>query len=56
MDAMDYLREKRCPHCKHAGQPACPYKVEPKVGGGWKCRGYRSRHWDERMDFGRARA
>lgn len=39
--AMEWLRENRCPWCRHRNQPACVYEIRKKMGGGWKCTGYR---------------
>ena len=39
--AMQWLRENRCPWCRHRRQPACVYQVTKKMGGGYRCRGYR---------------
>lgn len=45
----DWLKANKCPHCKRRSQSACPYKVREMVGGGYRCGGYESRYWDERI-------
>ena len=54
-DAKTWLRENRCPHCVNRDKRKCagrwagePYTVK-RSHEGWRCCGYRSRHWDERM-------
>ena len=47
-EARAWLKRERCPHCVHRDQVACLYTVKLTMDG-WKCCGYRSRHWDERM-------
>lgn len=48
--AVDAIMRERCPHCtRRGGNPAtCDKEPAPIAGGGWKCHGYRSRHWDEK--------
>ena len=49
-DSTAWLKAHRCPTCKNKKQPACVYKVREKIGGGFKCSGYRcdvERMWRE---------
>ena len=46
----EWLKANRCPHCAKRSQPACPYEVREKLGGGYRCHGYESRYWDERIE------
>ena len=47
-NATKWLKANKCPHCTKRKQAACPYVVNTKAGGGYVCKGYRSRYWDER--------
>ena len=49
-EADEYLRKEKCPDCIRRDQPACPYEKQPKIGGGWRCRGFKSRWANERLD------
>ena len=51
-EAVEYILQERCPHCKHRpGDPtSCKKKIKRTVDN-WKCCGYSSRHWDEKLEF-----
>ena len=45
-EACEWLKINRCPHCVHLGHCKGYMVTENQLI--WHCRGYRSRHWDER--------
>lgn len=47
-EGRSWLEANRCPHCVNEGNCMGNYKVF-ELHGGWRCYGYRSKHWDERM-------
>ena len=48
---MAWIAENKCPHCRNEAKCTTNrmkgYKMGPAYNG-YKCGGYRSRHWDER--------
>lgn len=49
VEARDWLRANRCPDCAYRSQAACVYKVDRTLTG-WRCRGFKSKWTNERLD------
>jgi len=47
-DAKTWLKANRCPWCRFRKRASCACKVTEKIGGGYRCNGYRcddERRW-----------
>ena len=47
--AIEWLKTERCPHCVSEKRCSFNRKITEKLGGGYRCWGYRSKYFDEPM-------